>query len=208
MDARKRKAIKVISTHYRLFNEDDPVEGVSLGMQEGNVFDWDFTIIGPKDTHYEGGVFKGKLKFPNNYPYSPPEFSLVTPIYHPNFYPDGKVCISILHPPGKDKYGYEKEEERWRPVHTVSSIMRSILTLFADPNDESPANVDAGIDWRDNRKLFIKKVNKCVRDSLDLADGGKKKAAAEVEAKIPEAEAEAEAEAKIPEAEAEAEAEE
>ena len=30
-----------------------------------------------------------------------------------------KVCISILHDPGDDQYGYEKASERWLPVHTV-----------------------------------------------------------------------------------------
>lgn len=34
-------------------------------------------------------------------------------------YPDGKVCISILHPPGDDPNGYELATERWTPVHTV-----------------------------------------------------------------------------------------
>lgn len=34
-------------------------------------------------------------------------------------YPDGKVCISILHPPGDDPNGYELATERWSPVHTV-----------------------------------------------------------------------------------------
>lgn len=34
-------------------------------------------------------------------------------------YTDGKVCISILHPPGDDPNGYELASERWSPVHTV-----------------------------------------------------------------------------------------
>jgi ubiquitin-protein ligase len=38
-------------------------------------------------------------------------------------YESGEVCISILHPPGEDKWGYEKASERWTPVHTVESIL-------------------------------------------------------------------------------------
>lgn len=34
-------------------------------------------------------------------------------------YSDGRVCISILHPPGDDPSGYELASERWTPVHTV-----------------------------------------------------------------------------------------
>jgi hypothetical protein len=35
-------------------------------------------------------------------------------------YPDGRVCISILHAPGDDPNGYELASERWSPVHTVN----------------------------------------------------------------------------------------
>jgi len=58
---------------------------------------------------------------------------------------DGNVCISILHEPGADKWGYEKASERWLPVHTVESILISVISMLADPNDQSPANVDAAV---------------------------------------------------------------
>jgi ubiquitin-protein ligase len=57
----------------------------------------------------------------------------------------GDVCISILHEPGDDKWGYEKASERWLPVHTVETILISVISMLADPNDESPANVDAAV---------------------------------------------------------------
>jgi ubiquitin-protein ligase len=47
-----------------------------------------------------------------------------------------------LHPPGDDEFGYEKAAERWNPIHTVESIILSVITMLADPNDESPANLD------------------------------------------------------------------
>ena len=165
----RKKVIKVINNHYRIFNED-PVDGVTIGMDENNVFKWDFVMEGPADTLYEGGIFKGTIVFPDKYPFKPPEVKFTTPIYHPNFYEDGRVCISILHPPGDDEFGYEKAAERWRPVHTVNSILLSIISLFASPNDESPANVDAAKDWRENKDGFRKKVNKCVRDSQESFD--------------------------------------
>lgn len=55
------------------------------------------------------------------------------------------MCISILHEPGDDKWGYEKASERWLPVHTVETILISVISMLADPNDESPANVDAAV---------------------------------------------------------------
>jgi len=70
----------------------------------------------------------------------------ITEIWHPNVdASNGEVCISILHEPGEDKWGYEKPEERWLPVHTVETILISVISMLADPNDESPANVDAAV---------------------------------------------------------------
>ena len=57
----------------------------------------------------------------------------------------GDVCISILHEPGDDKYGYETAAERWLPIHTVETICISVISMLADPNTESPANVDAAV---------------------------------------------------------------
>ena len=47
-------------------------------------------------------------------------------------YPDGRVCISILHPPGEDPNGYELASERWTPVHTVCEHINysSLLHLW------------------------------------------------------------------------------
>ncbi len=78
-------------------------------------------------------------------------------ILFPLFFPvdkNGDVCISILHEPGEDKYGYEKPEERWLPIHTVETIMISVISMLADPNGDSPANVDAAV----SVSLFFRKV--------------------------------------------------
>jgi ubiquitin-conjugating enzyme E2 G1 len=75
-----------------------------------------------------------------------------------------------LHPPEEDQYGYEKASERWSPVQTPETILVSVLSLFHDLSDESPANVEAGKLLREERegkhKEFRKLVRKCVRESL------------------------------------------
>jgi ubiquitin-conjugating enzyme E2 G1 len=63
------------------------------------------------------------------YPLLPPKMKFLTPMWHPNVYEDGVVCISILHAPGTDEWGYEDAGERWMPVHTVESIVSPILAL-------------------------------------------------------------------------------
>jgi len=57
-------------------------------------------------------------------------------------YPDGTVCISILHAPGDDPLRYESANERWSPVQGVRSVLLSVLSMLAEPNIESGADVD------------------------------------------------------------------
>jgi ubiquitin-conjugating enzyme E2 G1 len=75
----------------------------------------------------------------------PPTMTFISEIWHPNVHSNGLVCISILHAPGEDKYGYEDASERWLPIHTVESIVISVISMLADPNDESPANIEAAV---------------------------------------------------------------
>ena len=93
--------------------------------------------------------------------------TFTTEMWHPNIYPDGKVCISILHPPGEDKFNeLESADERWRPILGVESILISVMSLFSDPNDDSPANVDAAKEWRENNKAFKRRVRRTVEKSM------------------------------------------
>jgi ubiquitin-conjugating enzyme E2 G2 len=42
------------------------------------------------------------------------------------------------------------------------------MSMLAEPNDESPANVEAAKMWREQRAEFEKRVRKGVRRSLGL----------------------------------------
>ncbi|KAH9595484.1 ubiquitin-conjugating enzyme E2 G1, variant 2 [Schistosoma haematobium] len=142
-------------------------EGFSAGLvDEDNIFKWRVLIIGPPDTLYEGGCFHAELDFPQDYPERPPKMRFVTDIWHPNIAQDGDVCISILHHPGKDLWGYERPEERWLPVHTVETIITSVISMLAEPNPDSPANVDAA-EFREDFAEFKRKVCRCVRMSQE-----------------------------------------
>ncbi|KAJ3435628.1 ubiquitin-conjugating enzyme e2 7-like [Anaeramoeba flamelloides] len=147
--------------------QKNPVEGFSAGLRKGNPFEWDILVMGPPDTIFEGGYFKAELIFSNEYPNNPPTMKFLSDMWHPNIYSDGKVCISILHPPGEDEWGYEKASERWLPIHTVETILISVISMLASPNCESPANIDASVDFKDDYKLFKKKVMRTVRKSQE-----------------------------------------
>ena len=92
----------------------------------------------------------------------------ISKMWHPNIYPDGKVCISILHPPGEDAMNsLEKAEERWRPILGAESILISVISMLNDPNIESPANLDASNEYRDDRTNYNKKVRVLAAQSVE-----------------------------------------
>lgn len=164
-----------------------PPDGITAGpISEDDLFKWECLIQGPEDTPYEGGVFIAELVFPKDYPLMPPKMKFVNDIWHPNglscgpqrvvkavadlfvVYANGEVCISILHPPGEDPNHYEQASERWSPIQSVEKILISVMSMIAEPNDESPANVDAARMWRERRPEFEKRVKADVRRSLGL----------------------------------------
>ncbi|KZO97550.1 ubiquitin-conjugating enzyme [Calocera viscosa TUFC12733] len=149
-----------------------PVDGFSAGLaDDSNLLEWEILIIGPPDTLYEGGFFKARLKFPPEYPLLPPKMTFITPMWHPNIYANGDVCISILHPPGNDEYGYEDAGERWLPVHTIETILLSVISLLSSdtPNTDSPANIDAAKEVREDIQSYRKHVRRLVRRSAEEA---------------------------------------
>jgi len=111
------------------------------------------------------------MVFPADYPLMPPSLTFLAPVpFHPNIFENGGLCISILHPPEDDKFGYEHASERWSPVQSPESILVSVISLFHGPNTDSPANVEAARMLREERegttKDFRRRCRQCVRESL------------------------------------------
>lgn len=139
-------------------------------MNENDLFEWEALIEGPPNTPYDGGLFAAKIRFPQDYPMSPPVMTFTTPMWHPNVYVTGEVCCSILHSPGDPHYAsFELPSEQWSPVQSLEKILLSVVSMLAEPNDQSPANVDAAKQWRQDRERFNIKVDECVRKSLGFA---------------------------------------
>ena len=156
----KKSAASVISKQYKQLTDPRtaiPFFNVEL-TNDSNLFSWNVGImIQNEDSIYNGGYLKGLMSFPDDYPYSPPEFKFVPPIYHPNVYKDGRLCISILHQSGDVTSG-EPDNETWSPVQTAETVLMSIISLLEDPNLDSPANVDAAVDLRKRKELYDERV--------------------------------------------------
>uniref|UniRef100_A0A094ZS19 Ubiquitin-conjugating enzyme E2 R2 n=1 Tax=Schistosoma haematobium TaxID=6185 RepID=A0A094ZS19_SCHHA len=141
-------AVKALQKELKDLNEF-PMEGFKVMVsEEENLFVWDVAIFGPPMTLYEGGYFKARLCFPDDYPYSPPTMHFLSRMYHPNIYENGEVCISILHSPGDDPQSGELPSERWNPTQNVRTILLSVISLLNEPNIHSAAHVDASVAYR------------------------------------------------------------
>jgi ubiquitin-conjugating enzyme E2 G1 len=151
---------------------NDEESGFSVGLDDdGDLFKWRVVFEGPTETPFEGGIFQSKLNFPRDFPNSPPAMFFITEMWHPNIYPDGKVCISILHPPGTDRLNLqETADERWRPIISVEAILISVQNMLVDPNLDSPANIDAAVQFKNDPKGYKRRVRELVNKSIESMD--------------------------------------
>ncbi|GIQ82145.1 hypothetical protein KIPB_003231 [Kipferlia bialata] len=167
--SKHRRAMRMLNRQYQEL-QSNALDGISGGLIEpDNFFRWCVILQGPADTPYEGGLFKAELTFPQDFPDNPPKMRFISKMCHPNVYTDGTVCISILHDAGDDPYSTETADLRWRPIHTVRSILVSVLSLLAEPNIDSPADIDAAKLFRDDKRKWRREVRKTVRLSLEAA---------------------------------------
>ena len=85
----------------------DPPSSCSAGPVGDDLFHWQSTIMGPKDSPYENGIFFLNINFPTDYPFKPPKVQFTTKIYHCNVNNNGSICLDIL-------------QSQWSPALTIS----------------------------------------------------------------------------------------
>ncbi|XP_068920442.1 ubiquitin-conjugating enzyme E2 Z [Petaurus breviceps papuanus] len=111
-------------------------------------------ITGPFDTPYEGGFFLFVFRCPPDYPIHPPRVKLMTTgnntvRFNPNFYRNGKVCLSILG---------TWTGPAWSPAQSISSVLISIQSLMT----ENPYHNEPGFE-QERHPGDSKNYNECIR---------------------------------------------
>jgi ubiquitin-conjugating enzyme E2 D/E len=109
--------------------------------KETDLYVWDATLFGPKDSPYEGGVFELGLVFPTDYPFKPPKVYFKTKVFHPNINAQGAICLDIL-------------KDQWSPALSIVKVLLSISSLLTDANPRDPLVPDIARLYVENRAEF------------------------------------------------------
>ncbi|KAL9650451.1 hypothetical protein ABK040_004675 [Willaertia magna] len=119
-----------------------------------NLMLWHCGIPGKQGTIWEGGEYKLSIEFSEEYPSKPPKCRFVPPLFHPNVYPSGTVCLSILN-----------EEYDWKPSITVKQILLGIQDLLDNPNINDPAQAEPFQLFVSNREEYNKKIKQVAAEN-------------------------------------------
>ncbi|KAI8336575.1 ubiquitin-conjugating enzyme/RWD-like protein [Chlamydoabsidia padenii] len=108
---------------------------------EDNIFEWHFTVIGPKDTDFDGGRYHGRILLPAEYPFKPPHLIFLTP--NGRFELSTKVCLSIT----------DHHPEFWQPAWGIRTVLLAVMGFF-------PTNAQGAIGGLDYPKEERQKLAK------------------------------------------------
>ncbi|PIA38798.1 hypothetical protein AQUCO_02700179v1 [Aquilegia coerulea] len=126
----------------KLMMSDYTVEPINDGINEFNV-----EFHGPKESLYEGGVWKVRVELPDAYPYKSPSIGFLNKIFHPNVDElSGSVCLDVIN-------------QSWSPMFDLLNVFEVFLPqLLLYPNPADPLNGDAASLMLKDKQQYEQKV--------------------------------------------------
>ncbi|KAH0746948.1 hypothetical protein KY285_008605 [Solanum tuberosum] len=126
----------------KLMMSDYTVETINDGITEFNV-----EFHGPKESLYEGGVWKIRVELPDAYPYKSPSIGFLNKIFHPNVDElSGSVCLDVIN-------------QSWSPMFDLLNVFEVFLPqLLLYPNPSDPLNGDAASLMMKDKNQYEQKV--------------------------------------------------
>ena len=120
----------------------DPSDQYHAMPLEDNIFDWHFTLRGPKGTDFEGGFYHGRIVLPSGYPFKPPNIYFLNE--NGRFEIRKKICLSFS--------AYHPEE--WQPAWGIRTILEALISFMPSKSE----GAIGGLNWtKDERQKCIKK---------------------------------------------------
>ncbi|XP_041661804.1 ubiquitin-conjugating enzyme E2 J1 isoform X2 [Cheilinus undulatus] len=108
----------------------DPTEHYHAQPLEDNLFEWHFSVRGPPDSDFDGGIYHGRIVLPPEYPMKPPSIILLTP--NGRFEVGKKICLSISghHP------------ETWQPSWSIRTALIAIIGFMPTKGEGAIGSLD------------------------------------------------------------------
>ncbi|KAN0105138.1 Ubiquitin-conjugating enzyme/RWD-like protein [Russula decolorans] len=122
-----------------------PPEGIRVQLSEENVLDLVGIIEGPAGTPYQGGYFRVKFEFTDEFPAAPPKCWFATKIFHPNVSSTGEICVNTL-------------KKDWKPSYGVGHILVTVKCLLIYPNPDSALDEEAGKLLQENYESYCERA--------------------------------------------------
>ncbi|KAF8951980.1 Ubiquitin-conjugating enzyme E2 J1, partial [Entomortierella lignicola] len=120
----------------------EPSTDFAASPLDTDIFEWHFTIRGPEETDFEGGLYHGRILLPNNYPFAPPSLMFLTP--NGRFELHKKVCLSIT--------GYHPEY--WQPAWGIRTVLVAVMGFLPTQSKGAIGGLDTSVEAR--KALAIK----------------------------------------------------
>lgn len=131
----------------------DPVPYIVAEPLPSNILEWHYIVQGPPQSPYEGGMYHGKLKFPQEFPFKPPSIYIITP--NGRFKTNTRLCLSIsdFHP------------DTWNPAWSVGTILTGLLSFMLET---SPTLGSIETSELEKKSLAIKSIEFNLKDKVVL----------------------------------------
>eukprot|EP00823_Brevimastigomonas_motovehiculus_P003823 TRINITY_DN2396_c0_g1_i1.p1 TRINITY_DN2396_c0_g1~~TRINITY_DN2396_c0_g1_i1.p1 ORF type:complete len:154 (+),score=24.47 TRINITY_DN2396_c0_g1_i1:106-567(+) len=136
-------AIRRMQKEAKDIKKESPTGYSAAPISDKDLFKWNASIQGPKDSPYAGGVFKLEIAYPTTFPFKSPKVKFTTKIYHPNINDKGETNLDIL-------------KSEWSPSITVSKMLSSLVTMLKTPNTDTPLVESIAQQYKSNKKEFEK----------------------------------------------------
>jgi len=121
-----------------------------------NLFEWHFTVRGPAETEFDGGIYHGRIVLPPDYPMKPPNIIVLTP--NGRFEVGKKICLSIS--------GYHPET--WQPSWSIRTALLAIIGFMPTPSKGTIGSLDYPAEER--KKLAKKSLSYACPDCGIVAE--------------------------------------
>jgi len=129
----------------------NPSPGIHVYLEDDTKLDeMKVDMKGPDGSPYANRTFQLKVQIPDRYPFTPPSITFLTPVYHPNIDPEGRICLSALKP---------KPAGNWSVTLNIITVLASIRVLLSEPNLSDPLMADIANEYVQNYEEYFKKAS-------------------------------------------------